>query len=110
MCPALLAQLIGAFRKRFPKVEVSIQQQNSFKWVQGAQKRADIGIGYTPTESTGGPIGTLKSWLIASAPVAVAVAATTEQGHHSFERGWLVLPAAGGTKFCQNFEESDLVI
>jgi DNA-binding transcriptional LysR family regulator len=79
MCPALLAQLIGAFRKRFPKVEVSIQQQNNFKWIQGAQKRADIGIGYVTIESTGASIGTLKSWTIASGQTAVAVAATAEQ-------------------------------
>ena len=60
MCPALLAQLIGTFRKRFPKVEVSIQQQNNFKSVQGTQKRADIGIGFATTESTGGPTGCSK--------------------------------------------------
>ena len=79
MCPALLAQLIGAFRERFPKVEISIQQLNSFKWIQGTQKRADIGIGYVATVSSGGPIGTLKSWIIASAPVVVAVAGTAGQ-------------------------------
>jgi DNA-binding transcriptional LysR family regulator len=78
MCPALLAQLISAFRQRFPNVEVSILQQSSFRWVQAAQKRADLGIGYLAAESRDRPLGTLKSWIIASAPIAVAVAATTE--------------------------------
>lgn len=78
MCPALLAQLISAFRERFPNVEVSILQQSSFKWIQTAQKRADLGIGYVAAESTGRPLGMLKSWIIASAPIAMAVGATAE--------------------------------
>jgi DNA-binding transcriptional LysR family regulator len=79
MCPSLLAHLIGAFRQRLPKVEVSIQQENSFKWIEGAQKRADLGIGYLASESTGHPNGALKSWIIATAPTGVATSATVEQ-------------------------------
>src|SRR5258707_163142 len=65
MCPSLLARLICAFRERFPKVEVSILQQNNFNWIEAAQKRADLGIGYVATESRVRPIGTLKNWIIA---------------------------------------------
>ena len=80
MCPSLLAHLIGAFRQQFPKIEVSIQQQNSFKWIQAAQKRADLGIGYlAAAESAGHPNGALKNWIIATAPAGVAAAATVEQ-------------------------------
>jgi DNA-binding transcriptional LysR family regulator len=64
MCPALLAQLISAFRERFPNVEVTILQQSSFRWIQAAQKRADLGIGYVAAELTDRPLGMLKSRII----------------------------------------------
>ena len=54
ICPSLLARLIGAFHERFPKVEVSVLQQNNFKWIEAAQKRADLGIGFL---SDVGPAG-----------------------------------------------------
>src|SRR5580704_5127774 len=45
------------------KVEVSILQQNNFKWVEGAQKRAELGIGYLSAESAncGGGDGRARS-------------------------------------------------
>jgi DNA-binding transcriptional LysR family regulator len=72
--------LIYAFRERFPTVEVSILQQNNFKSIEAVQQRADLGIGYLAAESTS-PVGALKSWTIATAPIGVAVAATVEHNH-----------------------------
>jgi LysR family transcriptional regulator, benzoate and cis,cis-muconate-responsive activator of ben and cat genes len=81
ICPSILAQLISGFRKRYPKVEVSILQQNNFKWVEGAQRRAELGIGYLPAESASRPVGALRSSVIATAPVGIAVAATVKHDH-----------------------------
>jgi DNA-binding transcriptional LysR family regulator len=81
MCPSILAQLISGFRERYPKVEVSIVRQNNFKWVEGAQKRAELGIGYLPAESANRPVGALRSSVIATAPVGIAAAATVEHDH-----------------------------
>jgi len=85
MCPSLLAHLIYAFRERFPTVEVSILQQNNFKSIEAVQQRADLGIGYLAAESTS-PVGALKSWTIATAPIGVAVAATVEHNHRGGAR------------------------
>ena len=81
LCPSILAQLISGFRERYPKIEVSILQQNNFKWVEGAQKRAELGIGYLPAESASRPVGALRSSVIVTAPVGIAVAATVERDH-----------------------------
>jgi DNA-binding transcriptional LysR family regulator len=78
ICPSILAQLISGFRGRYPKVEVSILQQNSFKWVEGAHRRAELGIGYL---SASRPVGALRSSVIATAPVGIAVAATVKHDH-----------------------------
>jgi DNA-binding transcriptional LysR family regulator len=82
MCPSILAHLISEFRERYPKVEISIVQRNNFKWVEGAQKRAELGIGYLPAESASRPVGTLRSSAIATAPVGIAVAAATAEHDH----------------------------
>jgi DNA-binding transcriptional LysR family regulator len=79
MCPSILAHLICAFREHFPKVEISILQQNNFKWVEAVEKRAELAIGYLAGESTDRLVGSLKSLIIATAPIGVAVAATVEQ-------------------------------
>ncbi len=85
ICPGLLAHLIRAFRERFPKVEVSILQQNNFKWIEAVQKGTELGVGYLAPESTSRSAGALNSWIIATAPVGVAVAATAAERDHRRE-------------------------
>jgi LysR family transcriptional regulator, benzoate and cis,cis-muconate-responsive activator of ben and cat genes len=81
ICPSLLARMISTFRERFPKVEVSIVQQNNFTWIEAVQKRAEIGIGYLPVELTGYGVGALSSLIVATAPIGVAVAVTRENDY-----------------------------
>jgi DNA-binding transcriptional LysR family regulator len=78
ICPSILARLISTFHERFPKIEVSILQQNNFTWIEAVQKRAEIGIGYLPTELTTRTVGALSRLIVATAPVGVAVAATND--------------------------------
>ena len=79
MCSSLLAPLICAFRERFPKIEVPILQETDFKWAEAVQQRAEVGVGYVSPGTASLPAGALKSWVIATAPIGVAVAATVEQ-------------------------------
>lgn len=81
ICPSILARLISKFRERFPKVEVSILQQNNFTWIEAVQKRAEIGIGYLPAELTNRTVGALSRLIVATAPVGIAMAATSEKDH-----------------------------
>jgi DNA-binding transcriptional LysR family regulator len=69
ICPSILARLISTFHERFPKIEVSILQQNNFTWIEAVQKRAEIGIGYLPTELTTRTVGALSRLIVATAPV-----------------------------------------
>jgi len=66
MCPSILAHLISVFRERHPEIEVSILQQNNFKWIGGAEKRAELEIGYLPAESASRPAAVLRSSTIAT--------------------------------------------
>jgi LysR family transcriptional regulator, benzoate and cis,cis-muconate-responsive activator of ben and cat genes len=81
ICPSILARLISMFHERFPKAEISILQQNNFTWIEAVQKRAEIGIGYLPTELTNLTVGALSRLIVATAPVGVAVAVTSEDDH-----------------------------
>jgi DNA-binding transcriptional LysR family regulator len=94
ICPTILARSISLFRERFPRVEVSIVQQNNFTWIESVQKRAEIGIGYLPAEPTNRTVGALSSLIIANAPVGVVVAVTGEDGQR---RGTELQDFAGET-------------
>ena len=76
MCRALLARLIRAFRERFPKVQVSILQQNPCEKMSALLERVDLGMGYLTPESIQCVDGALTSGVIAAAPVGIAAAPT----------------------------------
>jgi DNA-binding transcriptional LysR family regulator len=74
MCPSYLAHLIRSFREHYPKVHVSIVQQRNVERIEDVLERAEIGIGYLPAEPGRDQSGRLKSCVIATAPIGVAVA------------------------------------
>jgi DNA-binding transcriptional LysR family regulator len=76
ICSSLLAHLIRAFRERYPKVPVSILQRNNVEGIEAALGKVELCIGYRATEPKRQRIGALESWIIATAPVGVAVGAT----------------------------------
>jgi DNA-binding transcriptional LysR family regulator len=76
ICPSLLAQLIRAFRERYLTVQISVLQQNKLAGIEAVLEKGGLCIGCLAPESKSRRIGTLKSWVVATGPVGVAVAKT----------------------------------
>ena len=83
ICPSLLAHLIRAFRERYIKVQISVMQQNRLAGIEAVLEKGGLCIGCLAPESKSRRIGTLKSWVVATAPVGVAIAATLGNNQNS---------------------------